>query len=130
MDKDPFKLRGTGGAIDTVDGGETLPTSFKADIQFDGVDFYYPSHTQQSLVLDNLSFKLFDGEMLAVSGSSGSGKSSIVALLMRFYSPSSGVISLGGTGKFISLSLVLSVIVCIGSITDSFHHVICYYRYQ
>mmetsp|Transcript_8570 Transcript_8570/g.17285 ORF Transcript_8570/g.17285 Transcript_8570/m.17285 type:complete len:752 (-) Transcript_8570:250-2505(-) len=96
LDKDSSELRGAGGAIDTIDGGETLPASYKADVQFDGVDFYYPSHTQQSLVLDNLSFKLSDGEMLAVSGSSGSGKSSIVALLMRFYSPSRGVITLGG----------------------------------
>eukprot|EP00984_Skeletonema_dohrnii_P015254 scaffold6547_cov141-Skeletonema_dohrnii-CCMP3373.AAC.7 len=99
LDKDSFELRGAGGAIDTIDGGETLPASYKADIQFDGVDFYYPSHTQQSLVLDNLSFKLSDGEMLAVSGSSGSGKSSILALLMRFYSPSRGVITLGGKGQ-------------------------------
>ena len=104
LDKDPFKLHIAGNAIETIDGGGTLPASYKADIQFDGVDFYYPSHTQQSLVLENLSFKLSDGEMLAVSGSSGSGKSSIVALLMRFYSPSSGVITLGGKGKFVSLS--------------------------
>jgi len=109
LDKDSFELRGAGGAIDTIDGGKTLPASYKADIQFDGVDFYYPSHTQQSLVLDNLSFKLSDGEMLAVSGSSGSGKSSIVALLMRFYSPSRGVITLGGKGKFLSLCIMLCI---------------------
>ena len=109
LDKDSFELRGAGGAIDTIDCGETLPVSYKADIQFDGVDFYYPSHTQQSLVLDNLSFKLSDGEMLAVSGSSGSGKSSIVALLMRFYSPSRGVITLGGKGKFLSLCIMLCI---------------------
>lgn len=99
LDKDPFKLRIAGDAIDTTYGSETLPSSFKADVQFEGVDFYYPTHTQQSLVLDKLSFKLCNGEMLAVSGSSGSGKSSIVALLMRFYSPSSGVITLGGKGS-------------------------------
>ena len=101
LDKGPFELGGAGDdtTIETAAAGEVLPASYKADIQFDAVDFYYPSHTQQAPVLDNLSFKLRDGEMLAVSGSSGSGKSSIVALLMRFYAPSSGVITLGGKGK-------------------------------
>ena len=109
LDKGSFDISGEGDTIDTVAAGETtLPASYRADIQFDGVDFYYPSHTQQALVLDNLSFKLCDGEMLAISGSSGSGKSSIVSLLLRFYSPARGVITLGGKGKFISL-LITSV---------------------
>ena len=107
LDKGPFELDGAGDTtIETVAAGKLLPASYKADIQFDGVDFYYPSHTQQALVLDNLSFKLRDGEMLAVSGSSGSGKSSIVALLMRFYAPSSGVITLGGKGKVLSRRII------------------------
>jgi len=95
---------------DAMDGGETLPSSYKAEIQFDGVDFYYPSHAQpqQSLVLDNLSFKLRDGEMLAITGSSGSGKSSIVSLLMRFYTPSRGSIMFGGKGEFVFVRNMLS----------------------
>ena len=104
LDKGPFELGGAGDTtIETAAAGEVLPASYRANIQFDGVDFYYPSRAQQALVLDSLSFKLRDGEMLAVSGSSGSGKSSIVALLMRFYAPSSGLITLGGKGKFIYL---------------------------
>jgi ABC-type multidrug transport system fused ATPase/permease subunit len=94
---DSFELRDVRDSIN--EKCETLPASYKADIQFEGVDFYYPNHTQ-SLVLDNLSFKMNDGEMLAVTGSSGSGKSSIVSLLMRFYTPSSGTIRLGGKGEF------------------------------
>ena len=102
LDKDSLEILDAGDTIDTIAGVETLPASYKADIQFDGVDFYYPSQKQQqSLVLDNLSFKLCDGEMLAISGSSGSGKSSIISLLMRFYSPSSGAITFGGRGEFI-----------------------------
>jgi ABC-type multidrug transport system fused ATPase/permease subunit len=96
--------------VDAKDGGVMLPASYKAEIQFDGVNFYYPSHAQQSLVLDDLSFKLCDGEMLAITGSSGSGKSSIVSLLMRFYSPSRGSIMFGGKGEFIFVRIMLFIV--------------------
>eukprot|EP00986_Skeletonema_menzelii_P020188 scaffold30447_cov160-Skeletonema_menzelii.AAC.3 len=123
LDKGSFDISGEGDTIDTVAAGETtLPASYRADIQFDGVDFYYPSHTQQALVLDNLSFKLCDGEMLAISGSSGSGKSSIVSLLLRFYSPARGVITLGGKDiKTLNVEWLRSQISIVGQEPILFH---------
>ena len=97
LDRDSFDVRD---ATTRVDGGETLPISYKADIEFDDISFRYPSRSESPLVLDELSFKLQDGEMLAITGSSGSGKSSVMSLLMRFYAPTSGSIKLGGKGEF------------------------------
>jgi len=100
LDRDSFDARDATDATTHVDGGETLPISYKADIEFDDISFRYPSRSESPLVLDELSFKLQDGEMLAITGSSGSGKSSVMSLLMRFYAPTSGSIKLGGKGEF------------------------------
>lgn len=74
----------------------TLPSSYSATIRFEGVEFAYPSHPNTT-VLDELSFTMNEAEMLALTGSSGCGKSSIVSLLMRFYEPTSGRVTLDGT---------------------------------
>jgi len=73
----------------------TLPPSYNTTIRFDNVEFAYPSHPNAS-VLNGVSFTSTNGEMLAITGSSGVGKSSIVSLLMRFYEPTSGRIMLDG----------------------------------
>ena len=49
-----------------------------------------------TLLLDDVRFTVFTGEVVALVGPSGSGKSSIVALLERFYVPTSGAILLDG----------------------------------
>ena len=72
----------------------TLPPSYNPTIRFEEVVFAYPAHPYVP-VLNKLSFTL-NGEMLALTGLSGSGKSSIVSLLMRFYEPTSGRITLDG----------------------------------
>jgi ATP-binding cassette subfamily C protein CydC len=64
------------------------------DIEFKQVSFHYP--TQTPLVLDQLSFTLTTGQRLGIVGSSGSGKSSIVNLLLRFWEANAGEIYLGG----------------------------------
>ena len=73
----------------------TLPSSYDSTVRFEGVEFSYPSHPNKS-VLGETSFTLQNGEMLAITGLSGSGKSSIVSLLMRFYEPNAGRITLDG----------------------------------
>mmetsp|Transcript_30011 Transcript_30011/g.62731 ORF Transcript_30011/g.62731 Transcript_30011/m.62731 type:complete len:301 (-) Transcript_30011:386-1288(-) len=73
----------------------TLPPSYNTTIRFEGVEFAYPSHPDTT-ILNNVSFTLSNGEMLAITGSSGSGKSSIISLLVRFYEPLSGRITLDG----------------------------------
>ncbi|MEY3742102.1 MAG: ABC transporter ATP-binding protein [Flavobacteriia bacterium] len=61
-------------------------------LQFDNVSFTYPNST--AVVLENVNFSVQKGETLAIIGSTGSGKSSICALLARHFDPSSGQISI------------------------------------
>ncbi len=62
-------------------------------IEFDGVSFAYPDGTA---VLRDVSFSIKPGERLAILGPTGSGKSSLAHLLLRFYEPDSGTIRIGG----------------------------------
>ena len=64
-----------------------------AEIAFDKVTFEY-IHGQR--ILNNLSFTVPAGARYAIVGGSGSGKSTIIRLLYRFYQPTSGNISVGG----------------------------------
>ncbi len=61
-------------------------------IEFKNVSFSYPDRPDV-LVLDNLSLRLLPGKTTALVGPSGSGKSSIVQLLLSFYSPHAGEIT-------------------------------------
>jgi ATP-binding cassette subfamily B protein len=65
----------------------------RGDIEFDHVSFDYPDGTE---VLRDVSFRMAGGERLAVLGPTGSGKSTLVHLLLRFYEPTKGVIRIGG----------------------------------
>ncbi|CAF4302925.1 unnamed protein product, partial [Rotaria sp. Silwood2] len=63
------------------------------DIQFDNINFVYPARPDV-LVLRNLTLTARAGETTALVGTNGSGKSTCVSLLLRFYEPSSGHISI------------------------------------
>ena len=74
--------------------------AISASVAFDEVNFTYEqsegsSHASRGVVHDHLSFILQAGERVGVVGGSGSGKSTIAHLLMRFHDPDSGVIRLG-----------------------------------
>ncbi|MGP1608494.1 MAG: ABC transporter ATP-binding protein [Clostridium sp.] len=64
------------------------------DIEFKNVFFKYPK--TDNFVLNDISFKLKTGESLGIIGEIGSGKSSIIQLIPRFYDASQGQILLGG----------------------------------
>ncbi|XP_064613238.1 uncharacterized protein LOC135477020, partial [Liolophura sinensis] len=77
-----------------LDTGMTLP-SLQGDTGFYSVKFTYPSRPETP-VLKGVSFEIERGQMVALVGPSGGGKSTIVSLLERFYDPESGTITLGG----------------------------------
>jgi ABC-type multidrug transport system fused ATPase/permease subunit len=69
------------------------PATFKGDIEFDHVGFGYDNETQ---VLKDVSFKINAGQMVGVVGPTGSGKSTIVSLIPRFYDPGVGKVTIDG----------------------------------
>lgn len=67
-------------------------------VQFDDVCFYY-ADDPESAVLDDISFELAPGRVLGLLGRTGSGKTTLTRLLLRFYDPTTGVIRLGRDGQ-------------------------------
>ncbi|MDR1080890.1 MAG: ABC transporter ATP-binding protein/permease, partial [Deltaproteobacteria bacterium] len=63
-------------------------------VRFRGVSFRYSE--SGPLVLDDLDFEVERGETLAIVGETGSGKSSVISLMLRFYDPTSGEILFDG----------------------------------
>ena len=66
----------------------------KGSIEFKNVSFMYPGSNEP--VLSNISFKIENGETLAIIGSTGSGKSTILNLINRFYDATSGSVLVDG----------------------------------
>ena len=81
-------------SIDPNENGVTK-TETKGYLEFDNVTFAYPGETE-SPVLHNISFKAKPGETIAFIGSTGSGKSSLVQLIPRFYDVTLGKILVDG----------------------------------
>ena len=66
----------------------------KGSVEFDDVSFKYPGNSKETL--SHVSFKVAPGETVGIVGKTGSGKSTLVSLLVRLYDPTSGTIRLGG----------------------------------
>ena len=77
-----------------LDGDGSNSTDIKGEIEFIDVSFKYPD--ADDYLLKNISFKVGKGESLAIIGSTGSGKSTIVNLIMRFYDVTDGEILIDG----------------------------------
>ena len=72
-----------------------LPDPPRGEIAFRDVTFHYPSRPAIS-ALNGVSFRAKKGERVAIVGPSGAGKTTIFALLLRFYDPQKGTVSVDG----------------------------------
>lgn len=72
----------------TIKEGNIVEGREKGTIRFENVSFSYPSSKEYEL--ENISFKVNKGETLAIIGATGSGKTTLVNLMARFYDASEG----------------------------------------
>jgi ATP-binding cassette, subfamily B, bacterial len=80
--------------IKKIENPEALPDKLDKGIVFDNVSFTYPGSSENAVREFNLTIK--SGELIALVGENGAGKSTIVKLLLRFYDVDDGSISIGG----------------------------------
>jgi len=79
--------------------GKIIPTQLKGDVVFKNVFFSYQQDKKaeeiEEWILQNINFRLPEGQTLAIVGSTGAGKSTIINILSRFYEIHKGEISIG-----------------------------------
>jgi ATP-binding cassette subfamily B protein len=75
--------------------GESVRTEQKGRIDFENVSFSYDGSSGEP-ILKNISFSCLPGQTVGIIGSTGSGKSSLVNLIPRFYDTASGTIKIDG----------------------------------
>lgn len=74
---------------------QPFPAPARGDIVFDRVRFAYPAAPDRP-ILQNISFTIKAGQRVAIVGPSGAGKSTLFHLLLRFYDPADGQITIDG----------------------------------
>ncbi|WP_219834499.1 ABC transporter ATP-binding protein [Paenibacillus sp. R14(2021)] len=70
------------------------PAAARGELKFHNVSFHYPGAEMPAL--SNISFSAGPGEVIAIIGGTGSGKSTLINLIPRFYDATSGSITIGG----------------------------------
>ena len=88
------RLFGILDSAEEQDRGQVSVERVRGELVFDHVNLSYPGHDRA--VLSDISFTARPGTVTAIVGRSGSGKTSLVRLVPRFYQPTSGVITLDG----------------------------------
>lgn len=81
--------------IKVLDHPHPLTQPPRGELRFENVVFYYPTRPDLAALKD-VSFTVHPGETVAIVGPSGAGKSTIFNLLLRFYDPRSGSVSMDG----------------------------------
>lgn len=81
-----------------IDAGKKVLEKVSSSISFQNLSFSYPSNDRE--VLHDIDFEIQKWQRIALVGHTGSGKSTIIQLLMRFYEPSAGKIMIDGTNVF------------------------------
>jgi ATP-binding cassette, subfamily B, multidrug efflux pump len=90
-----------------ADNGETDNSinKIEGEVEFDSINYKYPS--TENIVLDDISFRISKGKTLGIVGSVGTGKSTIINLLLRLFETNSGVIRIDGNNlKSIPIDLL------------------------
>ena len=76
------------------DSGSVNLEGVTGDVSFKNVSFHYAD--DETMIIDDISFDVPAGSTVALVGPSGSGKTTIASMLMRFYRPTSGAITMDG----------------------------------
>ncbi len=80
-----------------IDGNKDIKNISKTgEIEFKNVSFKYPDSEESEYVLKDINFKVNKGETVAIIGSTGSGKTSLINLIPRFYDVSEGEVLVNG----------------------------------
>jgi ATP-binding cassette subfamily B protein len=90
-----IELLNTRPIIEAPANPRPLPKPVAGRVKFDHVTFFYPSRPETK-ALDDFSLEIAPGETVAIVGPSGAGKTTVMQLLMRFYDPDQGKITLDG----------------------------------
>ena len=75
--------------------GGAVPASLRGEVRLEDVSFHYPSRPDVT-VLSGVTLHIRPGTVTALCGPSGSGKSSVIALIERFYDPTAGALTVDG----------------------------------
>lgn len=81
--------------IDSASLAGLRPETIHGSISFENVSFHYPSRPEVS-ILKSFSMQVPPSQSVALVGASGSGKSTIVSLIERFYDPVGGIVRVDG----------------------------------
>ena len=106
------------------DRGAVTASAFTRGIRFDGVGFSYEGaqNPHETKVLQDISFDASRGEVIALVGASGAGKTTLVDLIPRFYEPTTGSILLDGVDtRTVQLASLRSLIGIVSQDTVLFH---------
>lgn len=89
------ELLNTRPAIAQPAHAQALPAKLRGEVAFKAVQFHYPSRPQAA-ALSDFSLSIASGEKVALVGPSGAGKTTVFQLLLRFYDPAAGSVTLDG----------------------------------
>jgi ATP-binding cassette subfamily B protein len=89
------ELLNTDSDVETPENPEPMPQPARGAVSFRNVTFRYPARPETK-ALDNFSMDIAPGERVAVVGPSGAGKTTVIQLILRFYDPESGRITVDG----------------------------------
>ncbi|APV50368.1 ABC transporter [Betaproteobacteria bacterium GR16-43] len=90
-----LELLATQSSIRAPANAKPMPQPARGEVAFEAVTFHYPSRPQAA-ALDGFSLRVSPGEVVALVGPSGAGKTTVFQLLLRFYDPTSGRVTLDG----------------------------------